>query len=179
MRSALKEGRMANEPTVRWLLIVTGSTLRAEELDRPLGYYLKQRIEDALAQSIATKRPGLEDYLVRIVADFRWIHDEPLQNLPTISLGGPGVNALSHRWLEEVPVSLAYSERYFIQMDPDLAEPRASIWGIDNVSTQIAVSVFVDRFMSRFLDRCATVPAYLSALDSDGETKSDTDPDDN
>jgi hypothetical protein len=169
---------MANEQTVRWLLIVTGSTLRAEEMDRPLGYYLKQRIEDALAQSVTTNQPGLEDYLVRIVADFRWIHDEPLQNLPTISLGGPGVNALSHRWLEEVPVSLAYSERYFIQMDPDLAEPRASIWGIDNASTQIAVSVFVDRFMSRFLDRCATVPAHLSALDSDGETKAETDPDD-
>src|SRR5262249_53483755 len=104
---------MANEQTVRWLLIVTGSTLRAEEMDRPLGYYLKQRIEDALAPSVPPNQPGLEDSLVRIVADFRWIHDEPLQNLPTISLGGPGVNALSHRWLEEVPVSLAYSERYF------------------------------------------------------------------
>jgi hypothetical protein len=170
---------MAKDQPVRWLLIVTGSTLRAEEMDRPLGYYLKQRIEDSLAQSVATnKPPGLDDYLVRIVADFRWIHDEPLQSLPTISLGGPGVNALAHRWLEEVPVSLAYSERYFIQMDPDLAEPKASIWGIDNASTQIAVSVFVDRFLSRFLDRCATVPAHLSAFDSDGETKAETDPDD-
>jgi hypothetical protein len=169
---------MAEEQAVRWLLIVTGSTLRAEEMDRPLGYYLKQRIEDSLAQAVATKQPGLDDYLVRIVADFRWIHDEPLQSLPTISLGGPGVNALSHRWLEEVPVSLAFSERYFIQMDPDLAEPRVSIWGMDNASTQIAVSVFVDRFLSRFLDRCATVPAHLSAFDSDGEPKTDSDPDD-
>jgi hypothetical protein len=169
---------MAEEQAVRWLLIVTGSTLRAEEMDRPLGYYLKQRIEDSLAQAVATKQPGLDDYLVRIVADFRWIHDEPLQSLPTISLGGPGVNALSHRWLEEVPVSLAFSERYFIQMDPDLAEPRVSIWGMDNASTQIAVSVFVDRFLSRFLDRCATVPAHLSAFDSDGEPKTESDPDD-
>ena len=48
-----------------------------------------------------------------------------------------GVNALAHRWLEDVPVSLAVSERYFIQMDPDLAEPRASIWGMDNATTQI------------------------------------------
>jgi hypothetical protein len=170
---------MAEEQAVRWLLIVTGSTLRAEEMDRPLGYYLKQRIEDSLAQAAATKQPELNDYLVRIVADFRWIHDEPLQNLPTISLGGPGVNALSHRWLEEVPVSLAFSERYFIQMDPDLAEPRVSIWGMDNASTQIAVSVFVDRFLSRFLDRCATVPAHLSTFDSEGEPKTDSDPDDN
>ena len=88
---------MAEEQAVRWLLIVTGSTLRAEEMDRPLGYYLKQRIEDSLAQAAATKQPELNDYLVRIVADFRWIHDEPLQSLPTISLGGPGFNALLHR----------------------------------------------------------------------------------
>ena len=59
------------------------------------------------------------------------------------------------RWLEEVPVSLAYSERYFIQMEPDLAQPRVSIWGMDNATTQIAVSVFVDRFLPRFLERCA------------------------
>ena|ERR1017187_4048394 len=169
---------MAKELPIRWLLIVTGSTLRAEEMDRPLGYYLKQRIEDSLSQAVTMGQHGLDDYLVRIVADFRWIHDEPLQNLPTISLGGPGVNALSHRWLEEVPVSLAFSERYFIQMDPDLAEPRASIWGMDNASTQIAVSVFVDRFLPRFLDRCATVPAHLSSFDSDGETGADLDDDD-
>ena len=119
---------------------------------------------------MATGRQGLEDYIVRVVADFRWIHDEPLQSLPTISLGGPGVNALAHRWLEEVPVSLAYSERYFIQMDPDLTEIRASIWGMDNATTQIAVSVFLDRFLPRFLERCATSTAHLSTLDGDGET---------
>ena len=43
---------------------------------------------------------------------------------------------------------MAYSERYFIQMDPDLAEVRASVWGMDNTTTQIAVSVFVDRFLA-------------------------------
>jgi hypothetical protein len=168
---------MAKELPVRWLLIVTGSTLRAEEMDRPLGYFLKQKIEDALEHGAQTGRRGLDDYQVRVVADFRWIHDEPLQSLPTISLGGPGVNALSHRWLEEVPVSLAFSERYFIQMDPELAEPRASIWGMDNASTQIAVSVFVDRFLPRFLDRCATATAHLT-FDADGETQAGSDIDD-
>src|ERR1700734_230595 len=116
---------MAKGSPLRLLLIVTGSTLRAEEMDRPLGYYLKQRIEQSLREATTAGRPGLEDYIVRLVADFRWIHDEPLQSLPTISLGGPGVNALSHRWLEEIPFSLDYGERYFIQIDPDLAQPHA------------------------------------------------------
>jgi hypothetical protein len=168
---------MAKESPLRLLLIVTGSTLRAEEMDRPLGYYLKQRIEQAVSEAVASGRRGLDDYLVRVVADFRWIHDEPLQVLPTISLGGPGVNALARRWMKEIPVSLAYNERYFIQMDPDLAEPRASIWGMDNATTQIAVSVFVDRFLPRFLDRCATITAHLSTLDDDSETGTGPDAD--
>jgi hypothetical protein len=163
---------------VRLLLVVTGSTLRAEELDRPLGYYLKQRIEQELRDAAASGRGDLANYVVRVIADFRWIHDEPLQNLPTISLGGPGVNALAHRWLEEVPVSMAYSERYFIQMDPDLAEVRASIWGMDNTTTQIAVSVFVDRFLPRFLERCATISAHIDTLENSDETGTESDADD-
>ena len=42
---------MAKASPLRLLLIVTGSTLRAEEMDRPLGYYLKQRIESILSAS--------------------------------------------------------------------------------------------------------------------------------
>lgn len=171
---------MADGPPLRVLLIVTGSTLRAEEMDRPLAYYLRQRIEQSLADAIAAGREGLEDYVVRIVADFRWIHDDPLQDLPTISLGGPGVNALAHRWLEDLPVSLAFGERYFIQMDPDLAEPRASVWGMDNATTQIAVAVFLDRFLPRFLDRCATFDGRLGPSESDleGEPGADLEDDD-
>jgi len=172
---------MAKMSPPRLLLIVTGSTLRAEELDRPLGYYLKQRIEAVLTGSntgaAAKHGPDLSDYQVRVVADFRWIHDEFLQALPTISLGGPGVNALAHRWLEEVPISLAYNERYFIQMDPDLSEPRVSIWGMDNPTTQIAVSVFLDRFLPRFLERCASVPTSSFDMDDEGDNEADIGPD--
>jgi hypothetical protein len=171
---------MATTPPFRLLLIVTGSTLRAEEMDRPLGYYLKQQIEEVLethGDSAGTKPVrDLSDYRVQVIADFRWMHDDFLQSRPTISLGGPGVNALTHRWLEEVPISLAYNERYFIQMDPDLGDPRVSIWGMDNPTTQIAVSVFLDRFLAQFLDRCATVPATSIELDDEeGHDEEDMD----
>jgi hypothetical protein len=152
---------MADDSAARLLLIVTGSTLRAEEVDRPLAYYLRQRIEQSLAESDLDAGP----FRVQVVADFRWIHDEPLQDSPTISLGGPGVNALAHRWLEEIPVSLAVDEQYYIQMDPDLDEPRASIWGMDNASTQIAVSVFLERFLPRFLEQCAAGASNPTDLD--------------
>ena len=140
---------MADDSPPRLLLIVTGSTLRAEELDRPLAYYLQQQVDRA------SNRLDLP-FRSRVVADFRWLNEEDLQAAPTISIGGPGVNELARIWFQEVPFSLAVDEQYCIQMDPDLAEPRASIWGMDNASTQIAVSVFIERFLPRFLDRCAT-----------------------
>lgn len=181
---------MAKRSPVRLLLIVTGSTLRAEEKDRPLAYYLKQRIERMLADiekqdaklgyatetesgkssgasgSLSLKLEGLQ---VRVIADFRWIHDDLLQGLPTISLGGPGVNALAHRWLEDVPITLAVNDHYFIQMDPELDEPRVSIWGMDNSTTQVAISVFVDRFLPRFLGRCASIPPTFIDPDEDDD----------
>lgn len=163
---------MAEGSPLRLLLIVTGSTLRAEQMDRPLAYYLKQRLENALKDA---RDPELSGYQVAVVADFRWLHDESLQDSPTISVGGPGVNELTHRWLEEVPVALAFNERYFIQMDPELDEPQASIWGMDNPTTQIAAAVFLDRFLPRFLERCATIPPTSLGHDDEGDPDLDLD----
>ncbi len=141
---------MADPPDERLLLIVTGSSLRAEEVDRPLAYYLKDQIE----RRLAADHPAA-DLGVRVVADLRWLHDEPLQAWPTISVGGPGVNALARQWLEQLPLSLAVDDQYFIQMDPDLDDDlHVSLWGMDNPATQIAVSAFVQRFLPRFLGRC-------------------------
>ncbi len=148
---------MADDPQARLLLIVTGSTLRAEEADRPLAYYLQQQIQARL-EEIGSAIPPLK---IVVIADFRWMHEDPLQELPTICLGGPGVNALAQRWLDELPVSLAVDNHYYIQMDPSLDEPRVGIWGMDNAETQIAVSVFLQRYLPRFLERCA---AHVSSL---------------
>lgn len=153
-----------SRPTL--ILIVVGSSLRAEEADRPLAYYLKQQIEAAAERLDAAPPQG---FRAVVVADFRWIHDESLQRWPTISLGGPGVNALAHRWLEDVPLALAIDEQYYIQMDPDLDEPRASVWGMDNTTTQIAVAAFLQRFLPRFLARAATVAPEPGAGAEDEE----------
>lgn len=146
----------------RLLLIVTGSTLRAEEVDRPLAYYLRQRAE----QYQAEHEPPGGPMDVRVISDFRWLHDDALHDCPTISVGGPGVNAVAQRWLEEVPVSLAVDQQYFLQMDPDLEEPRASVWGMDNATTQLAVAVFLDRLFPRFLEHSATLPSNPDGLDA-------------
>jgi hypothetical protein len=152
---------MADDSPSRLLLIVTGSTLRAEELDRPLAYYLQQQVIQV------AKRLDLA-FEIRVIADFRWLNEEDLQDIPTISVGGPGVNELARVWTKEVPFSLAVDEQYCIQMDPYLLSPRVSLWGMDNPMTQIAVSAFVDRFLPRFLEAAAThIPEAVDPDDPD------------
>ena len=125
-RSIARKGPlMAKGSPIRLLLIVTGSTLRAEEMDRPLGYYLKQRIEHALSEVTAPAAgPGRlsRSSRGRFSLDPRRAPPEPANNLARRAR----CDALAHRWLEDIPVSLAYSERYFIQMDPIWPSPASA-----------------------------------------------------
>lgn len=169
---------MPDPARARWILIAVGSSLRAEEADRPLAYFLRQQVEEALARLEGEAAVLAQGFRVGIVADFRWLHDEPLQRWPTISIGGPGVNALAHRWLEDLPLSLAVDDQYYIQMDPDLDEAHVSVWGMDNASTQIAVSAFLQRFFPRFLEHCLHHTPVPDETDDDEETEDDGDDDD-
>jgi len=155
-----KGPRMADDSPPRLVLIVTGSSLRAEELDRPLGYYLQQQVERSARRLDLPIKP-------LVVSDIRWLNDDNFQKLATISVGGPGVNHLAHSWFEEIPFSLAVDEQYCIQLDPDLSDLKASIWGMDNASTQIAVSVFVERYLPRFLEQAAHAPDPIDLDETD------------
>jgi hypothetical protein len=164
---------MADQPRAGLVLIVVGTSLRAEEADRPLAYYLKEQVEEALAAN--GEAAGRLSAVV--VADLRWLHDEALQDFPTISLGGPGVNFLSQRWVEELPLSLAVDNQFYIQMDPELKEAKVSLWGMDNASTQVAVSAFVQRFLPRFLERGLALLDETPEPDDEEEDDEDDDED--
>ncbi|GIW85878.1 MAG: hypothetical protein KatS3mg108_0202 [Isosphaeraceae bacterium] len=162
---------MADDTPPALLFIVVGTTLRAEEGDRPLAYYLKDRIENAL-----TERGPLDPvWRVCVIADVRWLHEEALQGRPTISLGGPGVNMVAHQWFSELPDSLIVDQRIFVQMDPELTDLRASVWGMDNADTQVAVEVFVRRFLPRFLDQCIEHATELPDYDPHPDDADDED----
>lgn len=135
----------------RLILIVVGTKLRAEQADRPLAYYLQQQILKALAD-----RGEEKETAVLVIADLRWLGETELQACPTISVGGPGVNLLAHRWTDDppIPISMAVEDDYYIQMDPELDDLYVSLWGMNNASTQIAVNAFVQRFLPTFLDGC-------------------------
>lgn len=128
------------------ILIVTGSTLRAEQMDRPLAYYLQTQIEN-LAE-------GHEERLALVLSDVRYLHDEELQDLPTISIGGPGVNLVAQKWLERLPAVMAVDKKFFVQMDMDHTPPQASIWGMNNPQTKVSVITFAEKYLPNFTFEC-------------------------
>ncbi|MFO0944950.1 MAG: hypothetical protein U1D30_03230 [Planctomycetota bacterium] len=65
------------------VLIVTGSSLRAEEKDRPLAYFIREKILE-LGESSDLPPP------VYVISDYRYLHEPPLAEVPTISPVGRG-----------------------------------------------------------------------------------------
>jgi len=128
------------------ILIITGTTLRAEQMDRPLAYYLQNQIDELGA--------GHDDRLALVISDRYYLTHPDLHGLPAISVGGPGVNRLTQRLLKKLPAALAADGKFFIQMDPDDRDLRVSIWGMDNPQTRIAVVTFAERYLAHFVNLC-------------------------
>jgi len=128
------------------ILIVTGSTLRAEQMDRPLAYYLQSQIEELGA--------GHEERMALVLSDRFYLTHPDLHGLPLISVGGPGVNRLAQKLLKKLCAALAVEGKFFIQMDKRESDLRASIWGMDNPQTRIAVVTFAERYLPQFVNRC-------------------------
>lgn len=128
------------------ILIVTGSDLRAEQMDRPLAYFLQQCIANEL---------GPIDHPVFVVSDCRFLYQTGFEQCAAISVGGPKVNAVAHSWLKTLPFVFEADDEFYVQMNDSIDDPaRASIWGVDHESTKLAVATFVDRFLDGFLLNC-------------------------
>jgi len=127
------------------LLIVTGSTLRAEQADRPLAYRLKSAIEELLSQQSS-------EATVVVLSDLWYLNSEALQARPMISVGGPGVNAVSAHLYQRLHNALVIDNALTIQMDQQLLDLRAVIWGINHQTTVEALEIFIERgYLQRFL----------------------------
>jgi hypothetical protein len=129
------------------VLIVTGSDIPAEMNDRPTAYRLKEEI-DRQGQGIAFRGA--------VVVSDRWYADNRIFHLcPTVAVGGPGVNAVAAALVEELPMLVQREERIFVQGAWTGDTKRASLWGLDRVSTALAVEMFLrdDGLLRDFLSR--------------------------
>lgn len=117
------------------IVLVTGSSLTAEERDRPLAYRLKSEI-DRRGAGHAYRRAV-------VVADLWYLENRIFHLNPTIAIGGPGANGVSNELADTLPTVYSRDERVFVQADFDGELKRASLWGVDASSTSAAVDVFM------------------------------------
>jgi len=144
------ERELSDEPTV---LIVVGASLRAEVADRPLAARLQRRIRQWLTRHEATLELTIDPI---VCSDVWYLNSDELQRRPTISLGGPGVNALSACFAEDLDEEPGDDTHVLIQIDPEFTDLRAAIWGWDHELTVKGVEVFCKQYLDRFLHAVAT-----------------------
>jgi hypothetical protein len=130
------------------ILIVVGADINPEEKDRPLAYYLKAEIEKSPQYGSLPFRKCI------VISDSLFESDKIIQICPTISIGGPGVNALAARLAEKLPIIVAKDDRFFIQYDENNADQLVSIWGMNQETTGEAINVFInDGLLGKFLKK--------------------------
>jgi hypothetical protein len=130
----------------RLIWIVTGVQLNAELGDRPLAYRLereiKNRLQDLLGETPEGELPPLAP---AVISDVYYLNIDPARQRPTISIGGPGVNALSAELFNILPTAVSIEDTLVVQMDVEMHDTRAAIWGMDHLETVRAVDLFVSR----------------------------------
>ena len=127
------------------ILIVTGSTLRAEDKDRPLAA--------TLAAEVRKRLPPDSLWRCLVISDLHYINSEELHECPLICLGGPGVNHLAAILFRELPPALAVDRVLLIQMDVEMKDLRTCLWGMDHDTTVEAIQTFIEKgYLDRFIE---------------------------
>ena len=135
------------------LLIVTGAHLRAEVADRPLAYQLGQAVERWLEEH----RELLNVQVAPVVCSDVWyVNQDTMQRHPTVSVGGPGVNVLSHEFAQNLNTAYVRENQVVIQLDPEFVDLRVSVWGMDHERTVEALNVFVERYLDGYMRAVVT-----------------------
>ena len=136
------------------IFIVVGAHLRAEVGDRPLAYELRDHIDHWKREHADVLTDPVEAV---VLSDVWYLNQEDLQRRPTISVGGPGVNALSAFFAQQLPEDSDDDEQQVvIQIDPDFTDLRVCIWGTDHDLTRQGVELFAQQYLEGFLRAAAT-----------------------
>jgi hypothetical protein len=120
--------------TEETVVLVTGSSLTAEERDRPLAYLLKTQI-DQRGEGHAYRRAV-------VVGDSWYVENRIFHLNPTIAIGGPGANAVAQEFSGFLPTVYSRDDEVFVQADFEGELKRAALWGANAASTASAVELF-------------------------------------
>lgn len=136
---------MPDIDTDRLLCIVTGVQLKAELGDRPLAYRVEQEARRLLKELLPPPPPDDPLPLLSpvVISDVYYLNNDDLQGRPVISIGGPGVNAVSNALVNDVPTAVAIEDSLLVQMDVEMNDLRCAVWGMDHLQTVQAVDLFI------------------------------------
>ena len=134
------------------ICIVVGIQLRAELGDRPLAYRIEQEVRGRLEAAIGKPPEGQPPRLAPVViSDVYYLNNDELQARPAISVGGPGMNALSAMLVDKLPTAVAVENTLVIQMDLEMEDQRCAVWGMDHLDTVRAVDLFLSKYLDAFI----------------------------
>jgi hypothetical protein len=118
---------------------------------------LREEIERRLSD-----RFGEDPPLDPVVCSDVWrLNDESIGECPTVSIGGPGVNALSAFLGDKLSSVFVVEDQLLIQADLEWNDLSVCVWGMDHERTIAAVQAFCERYLDAFLD------AAIERLDED------------
>jgi hypothetical protein len=127
-------------------MVVVGAHPQAEEHHRPIAYRLCERLGAA-----AAGQAGLDFVRPLVCTDLWWLNDPAMRDRPTISIGGPEVNALTAYLADKLPSAYAVDGVMMVQLDVEFGDPLAACWGRDAAQTEAAVDVFCGKYLLGFL----------------------------
>jgi hypothetical protein len=153
---------MAELDLDRVLLIVAGVHLRAEVGDRPLAYAMVERLKNWLHQQTHDTDWPIAPV---VCTDVWYMNNSELHSRPVISIGGPGVNALSAYLYERLPTALAVEDKLVVQVDVEMTDLRAAVWGVDGQHTAAAIDLFARKYLNDFMRAALT---QVEPHDEDG-----------
>ena len=145
---------MAHVDVDRLIWVVVGIQLNAELGDRPLAYRIENELRSKLTDRLGKPESGQPPKLSpAVITDVFYLNDADAQRRPAISVGGPGVNALSALLTDKLPTPVAIENTLVVQMDLDFQDQRCAVWGMTHLDTVRAVELFVAKgYLDMFLD---------------------------
>lgn len=129
------------------LIIVVGAHPTAERNDRPIA----AAIAHHLHQQGGNTRPNKNPTDILTLTDLWYLNDPAMRATPTISVGPPEHNALTASLTDRVPTAFVIDDRLCVQIDPELLDPIALIWGVSPKNTQAAAERFLTHHADHFL----------------------------
>lgn len=136
----------SSAPAAATIMVVVGAHPQAEAHHRPIAYRLCERLSAG-----AGAEAGRDGVRSLVCTDLWWLNDPAMRDRPTISIGGPEVNALTAYLADKLPSAYAVDGRVMVQLDVEFGDPLAACWGCDATQTDAAVDVFCRKYLPGFL----------------------------